>query len=92
MRTRASPKYFVTDCRLYSWRNFAIEFYFFILLLHRFPWINIYFLTGNKFLPRLIKKVSLHCIFQRMFVLNTRSIKAHRRNSIKILITLLLKN
>ena len=47
-----------------------------------------------SFLPSLIREEgynSLHCIFQSEFVLNTRSIKIHRRSNIKVLITLLLE-
>ena len=57
--------------------------------------MNKFLFTENNFLPRFIKQESYsspHCIFQRVYALNTCSIKILRRIVVKVLITLLINN
>ena len=60
------------------------------LLSHMFPWMNKFLITENMFLPRSVIG-TLQLIFQSLYALNTRSTKVLRRNVIKALITLLIK-
>ena len=57
--------------------------------------MNKFLFTENNFLPRFIKQESYsspHCILQRVYALNTCSIKILRRIVVKVLITLLINN
>ena len=66
---------------------------FLFLLPHMLSWMTKFLFTENNLLPRLIKQESyssLHCIFQSAYAL-TRSTKILRRNVVRVLITLLIK-
>ena len=58
----------------------------FSVKINLFTPVNKFIFTENNFLPRLIKQESyssLHCIFQSVYALNTRSIKINQRSVVK---------
>ena len=91
------PQFYFIDSQLrlyFSLLNSTGRFTFMESLIQMFPWMNKVLFTENNFLPRLIIQESFrssHCIFQRVYTLNTRSINILRRSIVKVLITLLIK-
>ena len=81
-------------CKKISWKVYYRIVLFLFLLLLMFLWMSKFFFAESNFLPRLIKQESYsspHCIFQRYYALNPRSIKILRRSVVKVSITLLIK-